>query len=237
MFKAIMIGGTGATGSQLLKKLLANNKCDEVTTIGRKSSFDIQKHSKLKNVIIPDLLDLSSTTRSWVGKDVFFNCIGTTRSIAGSAKEFHNVEVGISSAAAKMAYKARIPHISLISSAGADADTWAKEWIHPLFYVKTMGQKEQTILLEYTFENVSIFKPGMLLRLQKKQTWIENLLEPLGLGLRVDTLASAMVLNAEKIKIDSKSKPVKFFKGNKVIKEYLDNHKKRKFNAKENIKQ
>jgi hypothetical protein len=77
----------------------------------------------------------------------------------------------------------------------------------------------------------------MLLRLQKKQTWIENLLEPLGLGLRVDTLASAMVLNAEKIKIDSKSKPVKFFKGNKVIKEYLDNHKKRKFNAKENIKQ
>ena len=62
----------------------------------------------------------------------------------------------------------------------------------------------------------------MLLRLQKKQTWIENVLEAIGSGLRVDILAEAMMLNAEKIKIDSIQKSVNFFKGNKVIRDYLD---------------
>ena len=50
MFKAIMIGGTGATGRQLLKNLLNNNKCDQITTIGRNSSFNNQEHSKLKDI-------------------------------------------------------------------------------------------------------------------------------------------------------------------------------------------
>ena len=168
MFKAIIIGATGATGRQLLKKLLDNNKCDQIITIGRKSSLNNQRHSKLKDIILPDLKNLSSTKQLWSGNDVFFNCIGTTRKIAGSAKEFFNVEVGISSEAAKMAFKARIPHVSLISAAGVDANIWAKEWIHPLFYMKTMGKKENTILKDYTFQNITIFKPGMLLRLQKK---------------------------------------------------------------------
>lgn len=223
MFKAIIIGATGATGRQLLKKLLDNNKCDQIITIGRKSSLNNQRHSKLKDIILPDLKNLSSTKQFWSGNDVFFNCIGTTRKIAGSAKEFFNVEVGISSEAAKMAFKARIPHVSLISAAGVDANIWAKEWIHPLFYMKTMGKKENTILKDYTFQNITIFKPGMLLRLQKKQSWIENFLESIGSGLRVDLLADAMMLNAEKLKLDSNQKSINFFKGNKEIKEYLDN--------------
>lgn len=223
MFKAIIIGATGATGRQLLKKLLDNNKCDQIITIGRKSSLNNQRHSKLKDIILPDLKNLSSTKQLWLGNDVFFNCIGTTRKIAGSAKEFFNVEVGISSEAAKMAFKAKIPHVSLISAAGVDANIWAKEWIHPLFYMKTMGKKENTILKDYTFQNITIFKPGMLLRLQKKQSWIENFLESIGSGLRVDLLADAMILNAEKLKLDSNQKSINFFKGNKEIKEYLDN--------------
>lgn len=223
MFKAIIIGATGATGRQLLKKLLDNNKCDQIITIGRKSSLNNQRHSKLKDIILPDLKNLSSTKQFWSGNDVFFNCIGTTRKIAGSAKEFFNVEVGISSEAAKMAFKAKIPHVSLISAAGVDANIWAKEWIHPLFYMKTMGKKENTILKDYTFQNITIFKPGMLLRLQKKQSWIENFLESIGSGLRVDLLADAMILNAEKLKLDSNQKSINFFKGNKEIKEYLDN--------------
>lgn len=223
MFKAIIIGGTGATGSQLLEKLLEKNEWDQITTIGRKSSFNNQEHSKLRDIIAPDLTNLSSTKEFWLGNDVFFNCIGTTRKIAGSAKEFFNVEVGISSEASKMASAAKIPHVSLISAAGVDENIWAKEWIHPLFYMKTMGKKEQTVLSDDTFQNISIFKPGMLLRLQKKQTWIENLFEFTGSGLRVDFLAEAMIKNAEKIKIDSYQKSVNFFEGNKVIKQYLDN--------------
>ena len=37
MFNAIMIGGTGATGSQVLNQLIKNKNCKKITLIGRQS--------------------------------------------------------------------------------------------------------------------------------------------------------------------------------------------------------
>ena len=116
-----------------------------------------------------------------------------------------------------MASNAKINHASLVSAKGANHKTWAKDWIHPLLYMRTMGQKEQTILSNFSFNHVSIFKPGMLIRLQGKQTWIESFSESKGFGLRVDTLASAMIRNAEQVKLGSVEKSPQFFIGNDDI--------------------
>ncbi|HJM46916.1 MAG TPA: NAD(P)H-binding protein, partial [Candidatus Marinimicrobia bacterium] len=206
MFKAIIIGSTGATGKQLLNQLLQNQNCELVTSIGRKPVLDGAKNDKLVDIVVESLSDLSSTEKSWEGNDVFFNCIGTTRQRAGGAKEFIHIEAGISNEAAKMASNAKIHHASLVSAKGANHTTWAKDWIHPLLYMRTMGQKEQTILSNFSFNHVSIFKPGMLIRLQGKQTWFESFSESRGFGLRVDTLASAMIRNAEQVKLGSVEK-------------------------------
>ena len=221
MFKAIIIGATGATGSQLLKKILDDQSCELVTTIGRRSSLSGKKNDKLRDVVIPSMSDLSSTEKYWLDNDVFFNCIGTTRSLAGSASNFVDIEVGISNQAAAMAQKAKINHASLISAKGANQNIWAKTWLHPLFYMKTIGQKEQSVLTNFSFLNVSIFRPGMLLRLQDKQTWLENFSESRGSGLRVDILASSMIHNAVKNKLDPVGKSTKFFVGNDEIKRSL----------------
>ncbi|MGY8782280.1 MAG: NAD(P)H-binding protein [Fidelibacterota bacterium] len=221
MFKAIIIGATGATGSQLLKKLLDDQSCELVTTVGRRSSLSGKKNDKLRDVVIPSMSDLSSTEKYWLDNDVFFNCIGTTRSLAGSASNFVDIEVGISNQAAAMAHKAKINHASLISAKGANQNIWAKTWLHPLFYMKTIGQKEQSVLTNFSFLNVSIFRPGMLLRLQDKQTWLENFSESRGSGLRVDILASSMIYNAVKNKLDPVGKSTKFFVGNDEIKRSL----------------
>ena len=61
-----------------------------------------------------------------------------------------------------MAANAKIPHASLISAKGANHKIWAKDWIHPLLYMKTIGQKEQTIISDFSFNSVSIFKPGKI---------------------------------------------------------------------------
>jgi nucleoside-diphosphate-sugar epimerase len=217
MFKAIIIGGTGATGKQLLNQLMQNQNCELVTSIGRKPVLDGVKNDKLVDIVVESLADLSSTEKSWEGNDVFFNCIGTTRQRAGGAKEFIHIEAGISNEAAKMASNAKIHHASLVSAKGANHKTWAKDWIHPLLYMRTMGQKEQTILSNFSFNHVSIFKPGMLIRLQGKQTWIESFSESKGFGLRVDTLASAMIRNAEQVKLGSVEKSPQFFIGNDHI--------------------
>ena len=217
MFKAIIIGATGATGKQLLNQLMQNQNCELVTSIGRKPVLDGAKNNKLVDIVVESLANLSSTEKSWEGNDVFFNCIGTTRQRAGGAKEFIHIEAGISNEAAKMASNAKIHHASLVSAKGANHTTWAKDWIHPLLYMRTMGQKEQTILSNFTFNHVSVFKPGMLIRLQGKQTWFESFSESKGFGLRVDTLASAMIRNAEQVKLGSVEKSPQFFIGNDDI--------------------
>ena len=222
MFKAIIVGGTGATGKQLLNQLMQNQNCELVTSIGRKPVLDGVKNDKLVDIVVESLADLSSTEKSWEGNDVFFNCIGTTRQRAGGAKEFIHIEAGISNEAAKMASNAKIHHASLVSAKGANHKTWAKDWIHPLLYMRTMGQKEQTILSNFSFNHVSIFKPGMLIRLQGKQTWIESFSESKGFGLRVDTLASAMIRNAEQVKLGSVEKSPQFFIGNDHIQSSLE---------------
>ena len=218
MFKAIIIGGTGATGKQLLIQLIRNQNCELVTSIGRRPVLDGEKNDKLVDIVVKSLFKLSSTEKYWKDNDVFFNCIGTTRQRAGGPKEFINVESGISNEAAKMAENAKIPHASLISAKGANHKIWAKDWIHPLLYMKTIGQKEQTIISKFSFNRVSIFKPGMLIRLMDKQTWFGHFSESKGFGLRVDILASAMIHDAERVKLGLVEKSPQFFIGNSHIK-------------------
>ena len=222
MFKAIIIGGTGATGKQLLTQLIRNKNCELVTSIGRRPVLDGEKNDKLVDIVVESLFKLTATKKYWKENDVFFNCIGTTRQRAGGSKEFINIESGISNEAAKMAANAKIPHASLISAKGANHKIWAKDWIHPLLYIKTLGQKEQTIISNFSFNSVSIFKPGMLIRLRGKQTWFENFSELKGFGLRVDTLASAMIYDAERVRLGLVGKSPQYFIGNNHIKNSLD---------------
>ena len=222
MFKAIIIGGTGATGKQLLTQLIRNKNCELVTSIGRRPVLDGEKNDKLVDIVVESLFKLTATKKYWKENDVFFNCIGTTRQRAGGSKEFINIESGISNEAAKMAANAKIPHASLISAKGANHKIWAKDWIHPLLYIKTLGQKEQTIISNFSFNSVSIFKPGMLIRLRGKQTWLEDFSELKGFGLRVDTLASAMIYDAERVRLGLVGKSPQYFIGNNHIKNSLE---------------
>jgi len=221
MFKAIIIGGTGATGKQLLNQLIRDKNCELVTSIGRRPVLDGVKNDKLVDIAVESLFELRSTEKYWKDNDVFFNCIGTTRQRAGGSKEFINIEFGISNEAAKMAANAKIPHASLISAKGANHKIWAKEWIHPLLYMKTIGQKEQTIISNFSFNSVSIFKPGMLIRLQGKQTRFEEFIELKGFGLRVDILASAMIHDAERVNLGLVKESPQYFIGNNLIKSSL----------------
>ena len=75
--------------------------------------------------------------------------------------------------AAKIASNTKIPHASIISASGANHNIWASNWIPPLLYIKTMGQKEQS-LINNKFSKISIFRPGMLIRLMDNINWFET---------------------------------------------------------------
>ena len=87
-----------------------------------------------------------------------------------------------------------------------------------------MGQKEQTVLSK-KFKSISIFRPGMLVRLMEKKSIIDRCLIKSGLGLPVDLLASAMISDAENSnQFKGLNNNPKIFVGNKVIKAILKNN-------------
>ena len=217
-FKAIMIGATGATGSHLLLQLLSNDKCAKITSISRRPlKIDKKNNKKLNEILIDNMNDLSRTETAWKDNDVFFNCIGTTRIKAGSANKFSNIEFGISLEAAKMAFNANIPHACLISAKGVNHKIWGPAFIHPLFYMKIMGKKEQTILNNYKFKYATIFQPGMLSRLQSKDSFIEKFMQRKNIKLRVDLLAGAMIKEAEGVILKRPIDGIKYITGNNQI--------------------
>tara|TARA_B100001248_G_C27309544_1_gene421208 strand:- start:115 stop:798 length:684 start_codon:yes stop_codon:yes gene_type:complete len=221
-FKAIMIGATGATGSHLLLQLLSNDKCVKITSISRRpSKIDKKNNKKLNEILIDNMNDLSSTETAWKDNDVFFNCIGTTRTKAGSANKFLNIEFGISLEAAKMAFNANIPNACLISAKGVNHKIWGPAFIHPLFYMKIMGKKEQTIVNNYKFKYATIFQPGMLSRLQSKDSLIEKFMQRKNIKLRVDLLAGAMIKEAEGVILKRSIDGIKYITGNNQISSIL----------------
>ena len=219
MKKAVVIGGTGATGRRLIQQLIKNDDFKSVTSIGRRPVFEGKSHEKLLDVIIDSFSMLKETEDAWKESDVFFNCIGTTRQKAGGARQFVDVELGISRLAATMASEANIPHASVISASGANHKAWAVDWIHPLLYTKTIGQKEQTFITENNFKRVSIFRPGMLLRLMDSGQWYDSLIKTMGIGLRVDILSQAMINDSLNPIENYQNHRVKYIIGNKEITE------------------
>ena len=214
--KALIIGATGATGTQLLSMLVESDNWDKITTITRKPVLFSKNHKKLNQIVIDSFDNLDQTAESWVGHDSFFNCIGTTRKIAGGAKQFVDIEFGISLKCAELASKAKIPNASVISAGGANANAWVVEWIHPLLYTKTIGMKEETITKHYSFDNVSIFRPGMLIREYNEHSRLQRFFNSSNLGLPVRTLAAALKRDAEAI--SEKSINNYIYLGNKCIK-------------------
>jgi oxidoreductase len=216
--RGIIVGATGATGSKLVKLLLESDKWEKITTISRKPVLEGNSHKKLNEVIIDSFDKLDKTFDHWKGHESFFNCIGTTRKIAGGAKQFVDIEYGISLKSAELANKAKIPNVSVISASGANPDGFSVDWIHPLLYAKTIGLKEETLTRHYNFNNVSIFRPGMLMRYYDETSALQQFFNDSNMGLPVSLLASAIKRDSEAILEQSNKTESIVYIGNNCIK-------------------
>ena len=202
---AVVVGATGATGRQLIRKLCAESRWASVTAVTRRSPasgelYDgLHAPAKLHVQVVEDLEapeHEASILAAWSGAHVLFNTIGTTRSAARSAAAFKHVEIRLTERAADLGRRAGIPCASVVSASGANAGMYVDPWelVHPLLYMQTLGRKEQ-MMVDASFAELSVFRPGMLNRLKGDRLW-ENTVNSLALGLRVDELASAMEMDA-----------------------------------------
>lgn len=150
--KAIVIGGTGATGKQLVEQLLSTEWISEVTLLLRKPTD--RSHPKLRQVTVD--FDHLKNYREVIAGDIAFSCLGTTLKAAGSKEAQWKVDYGYQLQFAEIARNNGIGTFVLLSAQNADAKSI-------FFYSKMKGELEKSMEALH-FDKLIILQPGLLLR-------------------------------------------------------------------------
>ena len=202
--KALVIGATGATGKDLVSKLLEDQDYKEVNIFVRKPT-EID-HPKLKTHIVN--FEKPEEWKNLVQGDVAFSCLGTTLKDAGSKEAQKKVDYDYQYNFAKTAKENEVDDYILVSSYGANPKS-------KIFYSRMKGELEQSVK-DLHFNKVTIFQPGMLERKDTSRPGevlggkIIKFANKFGIlthqkPLPTDVLAQAMI-NSSKIKSSSYSK-------------------------------
>ena len=202
--KALVIGATGATGKDLVSKLLEDQDYKEVNIFVRKPT-EID-HPKLKTHIVN--FEKPEEWKNLVQGDVAFSCLGTTLKDAGSKEAQKKVDYDYQYQFAKTAKENEVDDYILVSSYGANPKS-------KIFYSRMKGELEQSVK-DLHFNKVTIFQPGMLERKDTSRPGevlggkIIKFANKFGIlthqkPLPTDVLAQAMI-NSSKIKSSSYSK-------------------------------
>jgi uncharacterized protein YbjT (DUF2867 family) len=148
---ATLIGGTGLTGSSLVRQLLADPAITKVISISRRS-LEIS-NPKLTEVLISDLAELSSI-ESMIRGDLYFCCLGTTIKAAGSKENFEKVDHAAIIDFAKIARAYDAKSFTLVSAMGANANSM-------IFYNRVKGRTEDDVRA-LGLRSLIIFRPALL---------------------------------------------------------------------------
>src|SRR6202051_4872010 len=129
---AILSGGTGLTGSFVVRQFLADPAITKVISVSRRPWNILD--AKLTEVLVSDLAELPSV-ESKIRGEIYFCCLGTTIGIAGSKENFEKVDHAAIVAFGKIAKAHDARSFTLVSSMGANARSM-------FFYNRVKGRTE-----------------------------------------------------------------------------------------------
>ena len=146
--RALVAGGTGLVGSELLALLGADARYRNVTSLVRRV---VSARAGVENCVI-SFADLDRLALPEI--DDAYCCLGTTRSTAGSDEAFRNVDLDYVLAYARAARRVGAVRFLLVSSMGADANS-------RFLYTRTKGEAEAAVSA-LGFDVVGIARPSFL---------------------------------------------------------------------------
>jgi uncharacterized protein YbjT (DUF2867 family) len=148
---ALLAGGSGFVGGELLRQLLLAPDYSRVYAVSRRPlPFD---NPRLANRIVP--LEETRARLAGLRCDDAFCCIGSTRRSAGSAAEREKVDLDLVVSFARAAHSFGATQLIVISSAGANPQSR-----NP--YLSVKGRLE-VALRDLRFNSLQIMRPGLLL--------------------------------------------------------------------------
>ncbi len=149
-FRAIVLGGTGLVGSELVRQLVVEPRCREVAVLGRRSLG--VSDPKLREHVVD--FDRPESWADHVRGDVLFSALGTTRKAAGSKAAQYTVDYTYQYDTADAASRNGVSTCVLVSAAGARPGAL-------LFYSRMKGELEREVKA-LGFRRTVIVKPGLL---------------------------------------------------------------------------
>lgn len=161
--KAVVFGGNGLVGSQLVSLLLQDKSYTKVVSALREATA--VQHGKLEQLKID--FDNLEDYKSIFNADVVFCCLGTTIRKAGSQKEFEKVDFEYVQKIAQFSAESNISKFCVISSIGANADS-------KNFYLRTKGRMEEAVR-SLPLPHIMIARPSLLLGKRNEFRFSERL--------------------------------------------------------------
>ena len=192
--RSLVVGSTGLVGEEVVN-LLASKEIP-VRALCRR---DLSSPKPFVENIKVNFDRLDEYEEHFKEVDDVYICLGTTISKAGSQEAFEKVDIEYCLETAKIAFKAGVKNLSLITSMGADPSS-------STFYLRTKGIIEDKIS-QLDFQSLSIHRPGLLIGIRKEMRLAELIGQKIHpavnlflLGnlskfrcIKVETLAKAMI--------------------------------------------
>jgi uncharacterized protein YbjT (DUF2867 family) len=117
--KVIVFGATGMVGQGVLRECLLDREVDGVLTVGRTATG--QQHPKLREIVPPDLFDLSPIAGQLSGYDACFFCLGVS-SVGMNEQDYRRVTYDLTMSAART-IAAQNPDLTFVYVSGMGTDS------------------------------------------------------------------------------------------------------------------
>jgi len=152
--KVILLGATGMVGQGVLRECLLDPEVELIRAVGRNAT---QQHDpKLREILYPDLFDLSAIEPSLCGYDACFFCLGV--SAAGMNEgAYRHVTYDLTISVAQTLAKLN-PGMTFIYVSGAGTDGTERG---RMMWARVKGKTENA-LLQMPFQAAYMFRPGYI---------------------------------------------------------------------------
>jgi uncharacterized protein YbjT (DUF2867 family) len=161
--KVIITGATGMVGEGVLFECLQNPTVSEVLIINRKH-YELQ-HPKLKELIVPDFMELNKFAEAVKGYDACFFCAGIS-SIGMKEDKYTRITYDTTMAFAK-ALLAVNSNLVFTYVSGSQTDSSEKG---KMMWARVKGRTEND-LAKLPFKGKYNFRPGIMVPFDEQKNW------------------------------------------------------------------
>ncbi|HKT60736.1 MAG TPA: hypothetical protein VJQ46_11855 [Gemmatimonadales bacterium] len=171
----LLFGATGMVGQGVLRECLLDPGVDRVLAVGRSATGKAGSGpdaAKLRELIVPDVADLSGIETQLAGFDACFFCLGVS-SIGMTEEQYTRLTYDLTLAVARTV-AGRSPRSTFVYVSGAGTDSSERG---RSMWARVKGRTENE-LLRLPFKAAYMFRPGAILPLhgvRSKTGWVRLL--------------------------------------------------------------